>query len=602
MQHDIRVRPIKQGASTILSEEIVANLGLLAVSSGSLQLFTNSCDVTHPATWSPDGTWLTYERREGLVVVPSSGGPERIIYKGKLWHPSLSTGDLMAEYPKWSRDGTRLLFAVREDGETELYCVDSKGTYQRRVNVTQDYLLGWDWCPDDRSAILLLRSEDGLVTSVVVLDVEQGTLQVLWDEPECMYQKPTICWLPDGQRLLIRSNRTGWSKIWMVDMVSGEQRQVTQGEQDDYAFRLSPDGRRIVFATRCDPDTSGDSLWIQMLDSREGQQLTHSQGIHVPIAWTPQEQVLYWYSSPTEADSLWSIPADGGEPKRVTYNTPLLLQRKLVTPVEVRVPSFSGVQTHTLVYRPVYYQEGERYPAIVWIRGGPANMCRPRLTPLFSWLANQGYVVITPNYCGSVGYGLRHMHAIIGDGVGGCDLADIIAAADFARTLPYVSSPRGIGVGGHSWGGYLALLAVAKFPETFCCAVAGASISDWATQQSLTNIRYYDYWLLGGWIYERPNIVADRSPITFINNIKVPLLLYHGAQDKGTPILQYKRFVEGAFRLGLNVEEVTYPGEGHVLKNRDNQRDLMCHIQQFYQRHLKAWNCNDIPVAAQQQL
>jgi dipeptidyl aminopeptidase/acylaminoacyl peptidase len=193
------------------------------------------------------------------------------------------------------------------------------------------------------------------------------------------------------------------------------------------------------------------------------------------------------------------VPTSGGDSKRLTWSAPIELKKKLRAPEEIGITHHDGTRIPTLIYLPVYYQNGEKYPAIVWIRGGPAARCRYEFAPIYNWLANQGYVVITSNYRGSTGYGVKHMAAVSGEGLGKSDLSDILAVGRYVKNcLLYVDLTRGVGIGGHSWGGYLTLMAVTKAPDDFSCAVAGAAVTDWSIQQAETEVRYYDHWLLGG--------------------------------------------------------------------------------------------------------
>lgn len=251
------------------------------------------------------------------------------------------------------------------------------------------------------------------------------------------------------------------------------------------------------------------------------------------------------------------------------------LERKLRAPEEVTITSEDGTRIPALVYLPAYFQDGERYPAIVWIRGGPAAVSRFEFKPFYNWLANQGYVVITPNYRGSTGYGVAHMLAVSGEGVGKHDLQDVLATRQYIMSQPTVDLRRGVGVGGHSWGGYLALMAVTHAPEAFACAVAGAAIADWRIQQSQTEVRYYDRWLMGGWIYEQSERARDRSPVSAAAQISVPLLVYHGEEDRDVPFAQIGTFVEAARCAGADVEYVTYPSEGHSNRLPRNQQDTL---------------------------
>ena len=147
--------------------------------------------------------------------------------------------------------------------------------------------------------------------------------------------------------------------------------------------------------------------------------------------------------------------------------------------------------------------------AVVWAHGGPFCAHALEYFPLFHWLANLGFVVLVPHFEGSTSFGLDHMDAVRGDGCGVADLEGALAAGRHARDGHLrcdgyrVDVERGVAIAGHSWGGYLALLAATRPRDSpFSCAVASAGIADWAAQQRGTDVRYYDRWLMDGWVYE----------------------------------------------------------------------------------------------------
>ena len=601
LQRDKRAEEVVEEDRKSIRETVLADLCIIPVRGGYPRPITSSGDMSNPATWSPDGQHLAFERGGSLQVIPAAGGKARTIFTGEFYHPPLELGDAWLGYPRWSPNSKHLLFATRRAYRTALRLASIDGGLQRELLTVEGYLIGWDWSPDGRQVLIVTRSEDGSVGDVRLLDVDTGGARVLWEERDYEYQKPVAAWTPNGERIVFRSNRSGWAKLWTGVPDGSEVRSLTGGAWDDYAFRMSPHGRRVVFASRAEQVGTADDLWVIDLAGGEPQRLTQHPGINVPLAWSRMDRILYWHSSPTEPGDLWTIPASGGEPDRLTWRAPIELERKLRAPEEHVITSDDGTRIPSLVYLPAYHQDGERYPGIVWIHGGPTSICRYEYRPFCNWLANQGYVVILPNYRGSIGLGLGHMTAVAGEGLGKNDLNDILAAGKYLKALPYVNYSRGIGVGGHSWGGYLTLMAVTQAPDMFSCAVAGAAITDWRIQQAQTAVRYYDRWLVGGWVYEQTQRARERSPITFADRITVPLFVFHGEEDHDVPFAQIGEFVAKAQAAGVMIEFKTYPGEGHANRKPENQADALERMSAFFRRHLQPWNLRDNPSGNQVQ-
>ncbi len=488
-QYDKRVEKIIEGKHRRVKVTSVADLYLIPGDGDYPRRFTDSNDFSNTAVWSPDGKWLAFENGKGLQLIPSSGGETRTIYSGSLYHPPLAIGDAYLGYPHWSPDGKFILFATYEEPRTTLRLASMDGNLQRNVFSVEGYITGWDWSPNGKQILLVTRSENGWIGDVRLLNIETDEVRVLWEENNFEYQQPIATWSPDGKHILFRSNRSGWAKLWYATADSGKVQPLTTGDWDDYAFRFAPDGRQVMYASREAQQGSGDDLWTVPFSGGTPKRSTHHIGVNVPLAWSKDNRMYYWHSSPLEPGDLWVVSSGDEEAKRLTCNTPIELERKLRVPEEIVINNDDGTSIPSLIYLPAQYQDGEKYQAIIWIRGGPTAVCRYEFAPFYNWLANQGYVVITPNYRGSIGYGVEHMAAVAGKGLGKSDLSDVLATGRYVRTLPYVDLNRGVGVGGHSWGGYLTLMSVTQAPNDFSCAVASAAISDWLIQQAQTEVR-----------------------------------------------------------------------------------------------------------------
>lgn len=291
---------------------------------------------------------------------------------------------------------------------------------------------------------------------------------------------------------------------------------------------------------------------------------------------------------------------------------PLPLHRKvgIVDEVVISNPE-SGHKFHALLVRPPgYHGASERaFQPLVWVHGGPMTHFAYDFNPLLSWLAGLGYLVCVPNFRGSTGFGVDYMDEVFADGCGTADLSDCAACVQFFRSLsdPQLDLQRGVGLAGHSWGGYIALMGMLRChsdadTSLFSCGVASAAISDWHVQQRHTEVRYYDYVLLGGWVYQ-PSI-AERArkaaPLTYAKDLRAPLLVLHGERDDDVPFKQCSAFVDaarGSAHPLASVTSVTYAGEGHGMGgwSPETQKDAMRRIRDFLRIHLKPWDFTDNP-------
>ena len=318
-------------------------------------------------------------------------------------------------------------------------------------------------------------------------------------------------------------------------------------------------------------------------------------GSEVPLALAGGE-VLFLGRSPSEWGDLY-LETDT-KTKRLTWTMPLSLKEHVRPPKELYVGD-----VHCLVYWPAKPSDAP-VQAVVWAHGGPFCCHALEYFPLFHWLANLGFVVLVPHFEGSTSFGLDHMDAVRGDGCGVADLEGALAAGRHARDGHLrcdgyrVDVERGVAIAGHSWGGYLALLAATRPRDSpFSCAVASAGIADWAVQQRGTDVRYYDRWLMDGWVYE-PAVAkraARASPDP--KALALPLLLVHGAGDTDVPFSQAKRFADRAAAAGADVETLFLEGEPHGMGSwsKDAQAKMMDATRKFLTCHLKPWDFTSNP-------
>ena len=306
-----------------------SDLYLISAVGGYPQPITSSGDFFKPAAWSPNGEVLAFERGPGLQTMSWQGADLRTVLRVKLASPSLDIGDAYLSYPTWRpTDGQFILVGTTEAPVATLEVVRADGGAQNRLFSVDGSIVCWDWSPDGRYIAAVTRSQNGWDCQILVLEAETGLVVRTWDEPDCEYKAPIAAWTPDGKHIVFRSNRSGWAKLWIVGLDNAEPCQLTKGDWDDYAFRFSLDGQRIVYASRAATQGrgSGDDLWLMGLCGEPpAAQLTQLPGVTAPLAWSRDGQVYFWHSSPTEPGDLWSVSDGGGNPSRLTTTAPLQL-------------------------------------------------------------------------------------------------------------------------------------------------------------------------------------------------------------------------------------------------------------------------------------
>jgi len=258
----------------------------------------------------------------------------------------------------------------------------------------------------------------------------------------------------------------------------------------------------------------------------------------------------------------------------------------MVEPYLVHYPSFDGLSISAFLYVPYNLQRNRGNPAIVSVHGGPSAHTMNGFNRGVQYLVNNGYVVITPNYRGSTGYGKDFEEKNRFD-MGGGDLRDVIRAAEFLETTGYVN-PKRIALMGGSYGGYMTMMGLTKAPEVWAAGVAIVPFVNWFTELEHEDpaLREWDLATMGDPVHHRA-LYEDRSPIHFIDRIRAPLLILAGANDPRCPKEESDQVVEAIRKRGGIVEYKFYENEGHGFSRIENAIDSFKKTVAFLDKYLR---------------
>ena len=262
-----------------------------------------------------------------------------------------------------------------------------------------------------------------------------------------------------------------------------------------------------------------------------------------------------------------------------------------------RVAMRDGLVIPVYVTHPPASKPGQALPAVVLVHGGPwlrgADLMWEQKA---QFLASRGYRVIEPEFRGSEGYGRRLFEAGVKQW-GRAMQDDLFDALQWAGKEGLADTNRAC-IMGASYGGYAALMGPIRHPGAYRCAISFAGVADlelrysvWGSDLSEQGKRYTLPQLVGD-PKEDAELLRLASPLLRVAEIKVPVLLVHGEQDRRVPIQHALKFFSAAKAAGVNVQYKLYRLEGHGWTNPANQADFYQQVENFLAQHLK-------PAAAQ---
>jgi dipeptidyl aminopeptidase/acylaminoacyl peptidase len=218
-------------------------------------------------------------------------------------------------------------------------------------------------------------------------------------------------------------------------------------------------------------------------------------------------------------------------------------------------------RVHALVTRPGGAPDG-RLPTVFLLHGGPHAADEDRFSAYRAVWVDAGFAVVHVNYRGSTGYGSVWRDAIEGR-PGLTELEDVAAVHDWALRSG-LADPQRCVVAGGSWGGYLTLLALGTQPQRWAAGIAAVPVADYvsAYADEMEPLRAYDRALFGGTPDELPEVYRKSSPITYVEQVRAPVLVLAGENDPRCPIGQVDNYLGHFAERGARYEVYRYEA-GH---------------------------------------
>jgi dipeptidyl aminopeptidase/acylaminoacyl peptidase len=254
-----------------------------------------------------------------------------------------------------------------------------------------------------------------------------------------------------------------------------------------------------------------------------------------------------------------------------------------VTPVlhEYRAPD--GLPLSGWLYTPSGVAAPNR--TVVTFHGGPEGQERPDYSPVIQSLVAAGLTVFAPNVRGSGGFGRAFLTADDGP-AREASFEDVRTTVDELVTAG-IAAPGRVGAHGWSYGGYLTLVALTRWPDLFAAGVTGAGMSDLRTFFAGT-----EPWMAAASVTEYGDPVADRdllaalSPMPVLDRLTSPVLFAHGDRDTNVPVAESVQAHQALQALGAPSDLLLLPGEGHTIVGREHLVELSERVVAWFDRWL----------------
>jgi dienelactone hydrolase len=421
---------------------------------------------------------------------------------------------------------------------------------------------------DDR-LVLLEHSEhgDSRHRALRVLTVTGAVVGDLWDGEGLGLHG--IDFSPDGRTVLALHEQNGRPEPLLWDPLSGD---VTRLEIDlpgDLSAEFLVDGSALLVVA----EAKGRATLHRVSFDGAVEDIGPSDGTVVDATPRPDGTVEYAWSSAASpkvirsTSGLTVLEAPGPQPPSSV-------------PVEdVFVDGLAG-PVHALVAKPA--GDGP-FPTVFLIHGGPQMHDGDLFQADRAAYVDLGCAVVQVNYRGSTGYGAAWRDAIEGR-PGLTELEDIAAVRDWAVSSGLASTCV---LTGGSWGGYLTLLGLGTQPGTWAVGAAAVPVADYvaAYEDEMEPLRAFDRALFGGSPLDVPEVYERCSPLTYVAQVDVPVLVLAGANDPRCPIRQIDNWIDAAHGFGKDVEVYRFDAGHGSLVVEERIRQMRVELE-FVAKHL----------------
>jgi dipeptidyl aminopeptidase/acylaminoacyl peptidase len=550
----------------------------------------------HAAEVSPAGDTIAYLNGEQIWLASLSSTEE----PAQLIHDRGKCSSIV-----FSPDGKRLAFvSVRtEHAFIGVYDFVKRSITWLSPSIDEDDAIAWS--PDSKN-IAFIRSPSnnpyrfaprltGDPWSIWVADATDGTAKRLWIADDGigsvfspLQSDRQLLWGAGG-KIIFPWEKTGWRTLYAVSMNAPDPKPLTPGDFEVVEATLSPKGDEVVYASNAG-DLNGRHLWKVSLATLKVSPLTSGRAIEDSPDITAEGRIVAFQADARKPLAPVFFDADGKGHDLAPPAPPTFPLKALVEPQNVSIESPDGMQVPGQLFLPASGTATNRHPAVVFFHGGPPRQMFAAWNPMDAYsymygmnqyLANKGYVVLSVNYRGGAGYGLKFREPLRFGTAGASEYQDILGAAQFLRARSDVD-PRHIGVYGGSYGGLMTALALSRSSDLFAAGVDYAGVGNWlgllppSSTPDAADVSKLAY---------------ESSPIATATQWRSPVLFIHSDDDRNVPFHQTVELANALRNLGhAQVDELIIPNEVHDLLRRGSWEIFFATADRYFDKYLRGVN------------
>ncbi|WP_444958655.1 DPP IV N-terminal domain-containing protein [Microbulbifer sp. ZKSA002] len=522
--------------------------------------------------WSPD------DRHIAFLQVDES--PVDQVTRSEIYADRIEM--IQQRYPAAGRANAKIRLGLIDIDSGDIRWVnlgDNQDIYIPRVKWARDHLLTFQW-----------QSRDQQKLELRAYNLNTGKTRTLLTESSDTWVNLShdLHFLEDSDAFIWSSERDGFKHLYKYDFGGRLQAQLTKGDWVvDELEAVDEQANRLYFTARKDTPIERHLYEVSLQGESDIKRISQRSGMHSIEFSEDASGYIDKFSSVTTPPQV-SLHSSSGtrvtwlEQNAVIRDHPLYpFKDQWITPEFGSIEAPHGQELFYRLYKPANFDAKKSYPVMVFVYGGPhAQVVTNSWDKLFNqYMAQQGYIVFSLDNRGSANRGTTFENPIFKN-MGSPEVEDQITGVEFLRTLPYVDKNK-VGIFGHSYGGYMALMSMFKAGDYFKAGISGAPVTDWTLYDTHYTERY-----MGNPTKDMDAYEAS-SVFPYAKGLQGDLLIYHGMADDNVLFTNTTKLIKQMQDNGQQFELMTYPGKKHSLRGKQTRIHQYSMIKRFFDRHLK---------------
>lgn len=473
-----------------------------------------------------------------------------------------------------------------------LYYTTHEITYPGTERLSTQYAV---YSPDGETIILDAETLDRHTRKLFRYNINKKSIAEIYSETDAAWYERhgNATRFADSNMIIFESEVSGFNNLYFINTDGSGFRKAAGGDYTILESVIDSKEKKIYFTANKETPVEYNIYEIEF-DGLDEKKLTSFTGDYEELNISQDGNYLFYkHSYITEPSELYFYNLTDGTEMQITSTV-----NPKFTAVDWAVPELitfnneeDGQLIYAYVYKPKKSGPRKKYPLICFAHGsGYLQNITKGYSPygdnfmVNTYLVSQGYMVLDVDFRGSAGYG-REFRTKTYRNLGYWEVSDFISGIKYLEKQGIIDRNK-VGIFGGSYGGFVTLMAVFQHPDYFKAGVALRAVSSWK------NYFYSNWWYtlarLGNYYDNNVDeFYKLSSPITYADNLQVPLLITHGMLDDNVFFQDMVQLTQKLIELKKDFEVMFYPREYHSFHIQSSWLDQYKRIMKFFDKNIK---------------